>query len=352
LVKIKPMKYTFLLFSCIFGISANAQFNQSNEASIGQNSLMFSCDSSVSNYAGVTGTGVTWDYSQLLGYYGQTRDLQVIDAATSTFNTIFTTSTKGFKVQNAITNFFNSTATERTSQGFVYEEPTLGVLTADFSTNNEKMMNYPYALGNSLTDTFDGMLSFSYAGQPQNPSCSGNVFTTVDGQGTLLLPGGTSISNVLRYRTTDSIFATVNFLGNNLPIELVRNQYEYYDLANSTLPVFMYTRVIIQAQGGTTPINKQTIVLSSVLPTAFVGLENTTMSNISMYPNPSEGNIRFSGLTGQASIEIIDLSGKKVFSQHNILNATEILTGNLDKGMYTVLLHDATGVHPMTLCIR
>lgn len=352
MIKIKSMKYTFLLFSCIFSVSANAQFNQSNEASVGQNSLMFFCDSSVSNYASVTGTGVTWDYSQLLGYYGQTRELQVIDATTSTFNTIFTTSTKGFKVQNAITNFFNSTPTDRTSQGFVYEEPTLGVLTADFSANNEKMMNYPYAVGNSLTDTFDGMLSFTYAGQAQNPSCSGNVFTTVDGEGTLLLPNGTSYSNVLRYRTTDSIFATVNFLGNNLPIELIRNQFEYYDLANSTLPVFMYTRVIIQAQGGTTPINKQTIVLSSVLPTAFVGLENASMSNLNMYPNPSDGKIRFSGIIGEAQIEIIDLSGKKVISQTNILNGTEISTEHIEKGMYTVLLHDAIGVHPMTLCIR
>jgi hypothetical protein len=346
------MKYTFLLLSCIFGVSAKAQFNQSNEASIGQNSLMFFCDSSVTSYASVTGTGVTWDYSQLLGYYGQTRSLDVIDATTSSFNTIFTTSTKGFKVQNAITNFFNSTATDRTSQGFVYQEPTLGVLTADFSTNNEKMMNYPYAVGNSLTDTFDGMLTFTYAGQPQNPSCTGNVFTTVDGQGTLLLPGGTSMSNVLRYRTTDTIFATVNFLGNNLPIELVRNQYEYYDLANSTLPVFMYTRVIIQAQGGTTPLNKQTIVLSSVLPTAFVGLENTTISNINMYPNPSEGSIHFSGITGEASIEIFDLSGKKVLSKANIMSSTEISTDNIEKGMYTVMLRDATGVHPMTLCVR
>ncbi len=346
------MKYTFLLFSCIFGVSAKAQFNQSNEANVGQNSLMFFCDSSVTSYSTITGAGATWDYSQLLGYYGQTRDLQVIDATTSTFNTIFTTSTKGFKVQNAITNFFNSTASDRTSQGFVYEEPTLGVLTADFSGNNEKMMNYPYALGNSLTDTFDGTLSFTYAGQPQNPTCTGNIHTSIDGQGTLLLPGGTSMSNVLRYQTTDSIFATVNFLGNNIPIELIRNQYEYYDLANNTLPVFMYTRVIIQAQGGTTPLNKQTIVLSSVLPTAFVGLENNALSNLSMYPNPSEGNIRFSGITGVAHIEIIDLSGKKVFTQKNVINQDEISTGNLETGMYTVLVHDASGTHPMTLSIR
>jgi hypothetical protein len=352
LVKIKPMKYTFLLLSCIFGVTAKAQFNQSNEANVGQNNIMFFCDSSVTSYANVTGAGVTWDYSQLLGYYGQTRDLQVIDATTSTFNTIFTTSTKGLKVQNAITNFFNSTPTERTSQGFVYEEPTLGVLTADFSVNNEKMMNYPYALGNSLTDTFDGMLSFTYAGIPQNPSCTGNVYTSVDGQGTLLLPSGSSISNVLRYQTTDSIFATVNFLGNDIPIELVRNQYEYYDLANNTLPVFMYTRVIIQAQGATAPINKQTIVLSSVLPTAFVGLENNSMSNLSMYPNPSDGMIRFNGIMGEATIEIYDLSGKKVVTQANLISGAEVNTGNLEAGMYTVLVHDAAGSHPLTLSVR
>ncbi len=346
------MKYRLLLLSCIFGVTAKAQFNQSNEANVGQNNIMFFCDSSVTSYANVTGAGVTWDYSQLLGYYGQTRDLQVIDATTSTFNTIFTTSTKGLKVQNAITNFFNSTPTERTSQGFVYEEPTLGVLTADFSVNNEKMMNYPYALGNSLTDTFDGMLSFTYAGIPQNPTCTGSVYTSVDGQGTLLLPGGTSMSNVLRYQTTDSIFATVNFLGNDIPIELVRNQYEYYDLANSTLPVFMYTRVIIQAQGATAPINKQTIVLSSVLPTAFVGLENNSMSNLSMYPNPSDGMIRFNGIMGEATIEIYDLSGKKVVTQANLISGAEVNTGNLEAGMYTVLVHDAAGSHPLTLSVR
>ena len=71
-----------------------------------------------------------------------------------------------------------------------------------------------------------------------------------------------------------------------------------------------------------------------------------------MFPNPSEGNIRFSGITGVACIEIIDLSGKKVLTQANVLNDTEISTEALEKGMYTVLVHDAAGSHPMALSIR
>ncbi len=76
------------------------------------------------------------------------------------------------------------------------------------------------------------------------------------------------------------------------------------------------------------------------------------MSNLSMYPNPSEGNIRFTGITGEASIEIIDLSGKKVFAQAKVMNETEISTEALENGMYTVIVHDASGSHPMALSIR
>jgi hypothetical protein len=71
-----------------------------------------------------------------------------------------------------------------------------------------------------------------------------------------------------------------------------------------------------------------------------------------MYPNPSDGMIRFNGIMGEATIEIYDLSGKRAFTQANVISGADINTGNLEAGMYTVLVHDAAGSQPMTLSIR
>jgi hypothetical protein len=60
------MKYLYVLL-CSISYSVYAQMTEATDPSINSSSILYLCDSNAVNYANVTGTGVTWDYSALLG---------------------------------------------------------------------------------------------------------------------------------------------------------------------------------------------------------------------------------------------------------------------------------------------
>jgi hypothetical protein len=303
-----------LLFVTAFitGMASAQTMDQSNEPAIGDIRLMFTCDSTTPKLENITGSGVTWDYSQLIGLNGQTKTIELIDPATSPDAASFTTSTKAFNIQGSLTNYFNSTPTQRIGQGFVFEEPSFGTVLAVFDVDDQLMVNYPFALNDNLADPFEGQLTFEFNGVPQNPTCTGRSYASIDGAGTLKLPGNVNLSNVIRFKTTDTVFTQVSFII-PLDVEIIREQYEYYDFASGNLPVFVYSSVTIQQIGATTPLIEQSIILSSEEPTSYAGMEDLSSLNVTIFPNPADGQFVFSGdLNGLSMARIIDATGREV----------------------------------------
>ncbi|MEY4602791.1 MAG: hypothetical protein RIT43_83 [Bacteroidota bacterium] len=305
------------LFSlCIATISlANAQtvtMEQANEPSVGNLKTMYLCDSLTDPLETVTGNNVTWDYSSIVGI-NSTRTIEVIDPATSPYSAQYPTSTKGFSIQGSLTNFYNSTATERVSQGFIFEEPSFGLVIATFGTDEQKTVSYPFAYGSTLTDNFAGSLQFDFNGMAQNPTCTGTSYASIDGQGTLLLPSGNTFSNVIRYKIVDTVFTQVSFI---VPIDVifVRTQYEYYDLTNDNLPLFTHSFVTISQASSSTPLATQSAVLSSVQPTITTSLTALTEENILIYPNPATEDITISSIGKNTTLFVSDLAGRTILS--------------------------------------
>jgi hypothetical protein len=313
-----------LITSLITGLSAFAQptMTQSNEPIIGDFETMFTCATTTDPQASVSGSAVTWDFSQLVGLNGQTKVIELVDPATTPAASYYPTSTKAFNIQGSLTNFFNSTVNNRVSQGFVFEEPSFGTVLAVFSTNEQQTVQYPFANGDNFSDNFSGTLAFDFNGAPQNPTCTGNAYMQIDGQGTLNLPQATSIPNVIRYKTVDTVFTQVIFVI-PLDVEIVRTQYEYYDYASGNLPVFIHTNVKIQQAGATAPLADQTVVLSSVEPTMFAGMEENTALNITVFPNPTSDELMITNIQENAKIELIDALGnvmRKTYAETNQVN--------------------------------
>jgi hypothetical protein len=302
-----------LITSLISGLSAFAQptMTQSNEPAIGDFETMFTCATTTDPQASVSGSAVTWDFSQLVGLNGQTKVIELVDPTTTPAASYYPTSTKAFNIQGSLTNFFNSTVNQRVSQGFVFEEPSFGTVLAVFSTNEQQTVQYPFANGDSFSDNFSGTLAFDFNGAPQNPTCTGNAYMQIDGQGTLNLPQATSIPNVIRYKTVDTVFTQVVFVI-PLDVEIIRTQYEYYDYASGNLPVFIHTNVKIQQAGATAPLADQTVVLSSIEPTNFAGLEEIVEGKVTVYPNPTSDVIIIKNISERAKIELVDAVGNKL----------------------------------------
>lgn len=318
----------------LFGATAFAQtFTQTNEPAIGAGNTLYLVDSNVTNYAAITGTGVTWDYSAVVGYSGETRNVDVIDPSGTVNAADFPSATKAFQIENFLTNYFYSSSTERVSAGFVFEEPTFGEVKAIFDVDDEKILNYPMAQGDAFSDNFEGTLSFTLSGIPQNPACTGAVTVEYDGEGTLMLPNATTITGVSRTKLRDSIYADVGFIGE---VIMLRTQYEYYDLATSGLPLFVHTSVVITQPGAAEPLTQFTLVLSSQEADYFVGLSENEVANFSIFPNPTSeiANVTFNTPGEVADIAVYNTQGKLMIQENNVstngthaINVAELVAG-------------------------
>jgi len=320
------MKKTLLFTALTIGFIGNSQsLTQANEAAIGEMQAMFVCDSFVDMQENVTGSGITWDFTTLDAYSGQTRDYEILDASTSPFYSDFSTSTKTLKVAS-IETFYNS-ITDKVSQGFVYDEPSLGDIKATFETDEANLVVYDMSFGDSFNDTYSGTLDIPSFGQSP---LSGEINVIVDGQGTLNLPNGVSYSNVIRVVSMDSSYSA---LTSPFPTEVIieRTQYEYYDIANSNLPVLLITNIkLINSIYN----DEQTLVLAVDDPMRYVGLNNNTDVTFTVSPNPASDQITVTGeFSSDAIYTIIDQSGRKL-SNGAISNGKTIDISSFDNGMY------------------
>jgi len=331
------MKKTLLITAISASFIGNTQtMTQANEPTVGLSQNMFLCDSFTVNLAGVTGPSAIWDFTGLTGIPNQTRLVKAEDPSTTTNAADFASSTLAITVESSMNSFLTSTATERVSQGFTFYEQSLGDVLVQFNGDPETVVTYPFSEGDVLTDNFAGSLFFNLAG-PQTSLVTGNVTATVDGTGTLNLPFGVSLTNVLRYNITDTSFTTVPFLNE---LEIIRNQYEYYDFANSLLPVLTISKLTVQAPGATEPITEFSLVLSANATEEFLAIEEGVIENLSIFPNPAENEITINGeFSENAFVSIVDASGKLIIAQA-IQNATKIDISDFNNGSYTLRVVD------------
>jgi len=345
------MKKLILLVSALLsGYSFSQSFDATNEPMIGDTRDFFLCDSFTMNYSATTGSGVVWDYTEVLGIYGEIRNVEVIDATTSPFASSFAGATMAMTIQNSITTFFSTDVSGRESQGFLYTEPTFGDVVAAWENNSEITHTYPMGYGVNGTDVFDGTLGFDFNGVPQSPACNGIVYYAIDGQGDLMLPGGNTYTNVIRYKLIDTAYTNVFLIGD---LEVIRTQFEYYDITNDRLPLFIHSTIKIQSPGATDPLTEQSIVLCKDLPDYFLGLNENQAISFGLYPNPSNGLVKIDGeFSGSTALSIADLNGRIVFSANEITTGLEMNLSSLEAGVYTVIITENGLTSQKRLVIR
>lgn len=327
-------KNLLLAASLMIGATSFGQFNQGNEPTVGDGTTLYVIDSMAPNYENETGASASWDYSSFGGYDNDSRVLTVLDPTTTANGLDFPTSTATLDIQNFLKNYTTSSATERVSQGFVYSDADLGDIVVVLDTDDALQYNYPFALGDNLTDAFEGTATFDVGGGPQTAPASGELTASVDGTGTLTLADGVSFSNVTRYKLVDSTTVSVMLLGD---FTLKRTQFEYYDLANSNLPVFVHTYVTF-GQGGA-PLSEFNLVLSAEDPAFVLDVEeNNILVDTRVYPNPAseEINVVLPNNVEEASISIVDALGREAFEGKVSALNHKIDVSSLNEGMYFV----------------
>ena len=323
-----------------------SQFTQGDEPSIGTGTTLYVIDSMAPSYDAVTGAGVEWDYSTYGGYDGESRNLTILDPAGTVYAADYPSATAALDIQSFLMNFTSSTASERTGHGFVYIDADIGEVVVVFDTDEAIQYQYPFDLGDSFTDAFEGTATYN-VGTPTTSAASGELTATVDGEGTLKLADGNDFTNVMRYKLSDStVVENVPLIGN---VTLKRTQYEYYDLANTTMPIFVFTHVEIAELG-----TSFDLVMSSVEPSQTVGIEENVLSNAVVYPNPASDviNISLKNELVNTEVSIVDAMGRVVLNQSIDNDFVSLDVADLEDGIYFVKISNGDVVETKTVVIK
>lgn len=341
--KNKIMKKNLLLVASLFiGATAIAQFTQSNSPAIGDGATLYVIDSLAPSFASETGPNANWNYGNVAGYGNVTRNISGMDASATSNASNFPIATVSVDMEGFLQTYSNSSATELTGYGFVFNEPNVGEIVAKYDTDPAILFNYPMdETSPIITDNFSGNLDY-VLGAPQTSPLTGNVTAQVDGKGTLTLANN-AYTNVLRYKIIDTINTNLSLLGD---VQMVRVQYEYYDHAQSKLPIFIHTSIDFKTLTGTV-LSESNLVMSLEDPSTLVGLSENELAKTSVYPVPATDvlNIQLPSSVEKANVTISDAQGRQVYSTALNASVKSIDVSNMKKGMYILnISSEATSV--------
>lgn len=329
------MKTNLVVFFSFVAFLGTAQnFIQTNEPAINQSIKLYVCDSTFSNLESSKGDGAIWDFSTIQSDIEKTSKTLLVETSSDVnfSGAAYKTLIPGF-----LTTFWNSDSYSRSSYGFVFNDNSIGDIEIRFNTNAEKLMEYPFSLNDISTDAYSGTLYNATIATTGTP-CNGSITSSVDGRGTLILPGDISFSNVLRHKITEKTTANINFLGFPVLATVERKQYDYYDLSTSSLPLFSYIRISYAA--GMLASGVVTLVLSSVEPGSLpstASLSNIYNNEFNLYPNPTSNSFRINGdIEIGTTLQIIDPNGREVLGYQSIDNTSDIDISSLNPGIYFV----------------
>jgi hypothetical protein len=201
-------------------------------------------------------------------------------------------------------------------------------------TNTALLVQWPVAMGYSVTDVFSGTLSIA----GQTGTAEGTITLQGTGTGSLMLPGGFPVHGILQTRMTQSIVlyvASLNYTNN-----ITSTGYSYYHSTQKfPLVSIEYER---EAESVGTPTISNTVKIQ-VNNSVLTGInEKNFDATFQIFPNPAKDaiHINLSNLNAElGTIEIYNLTGilvKQVVLGTETSFDQNISINDLSSGIYLV----------------
>jgi hypothetical protein len=80
-----------------------------------------------------------------------------------------------------------------------------------------------------------------------------------------------------------------------------------------------------------------------------LGLQNTNPQKLTIYPNPTEGKVMISGISGTAEISLFDMYGKRLFCRNSDQAVSELDIAGYRDGAYMVRILTKSGLTTITI---
>ncbi len=278
-----------LLILCAFNLTSMAQpvLDSSNTNPVAGNVFIWATCNGLSN-TGLAGAGQTWDLTTLTATNSTT-----YSCTSSLAAPFLSSSVKLASINGDI--YYNTSASSLEASGM---ENSSGVQYV--YSDNEKLLNFPFQMGDSFTDTwantFDNGLTYFRNGTSE---------VTADGHGTVMLPIG-NFSNVLRVKTIQTYQDSVPGLG--VVYSYVNTSFAWY-LPGQHQPIASLSSLV---NNGTTPVLYGQYLASLV--TAIDDVSSSKDHFISISPNPAIHDVLVS-LTESISSPVFiltDMTGREI----------------------------------------
>lgn len=277
---------------------------------------------------GTGGTGKTWNYSGLSN--SGTAVIAPYAAATGTlYASSFPTSNLSLAQGTSAIAYYKTSPTSfdmlgiGTSQYIViYSDPM-------------QQMRFPMSYNFTYTDNFKA----TYSANGIDVRRSGFVTDTVDGSGTIILPGNKTVHDVLRLHVFQYIIDSFFMSGTLLQMSI--SNVETWNYVSAWLPgqnLFSYSEILT----GT-----QFLTSASYYNGTLAGISNNdVLSNqkISVYPNPASNRLFINANEAKISnIMIRDLNGKEVLNTNSFIEGIDI--SGLNSGIYFIQITNDDGTY-------
>jgi hypothetical protein len=208
-------------------------------------------------------------------------------------------------------------------------------------TNTAIVANWPIAYGYNNTDVFAGSL----VSGTTTANASGNLTVAASGTGTLQLPEGITLSNVLQLKVDQRITAPVTIPGFPIPVTVTINitNFQYYH-SSDKFPVANLTTQKISLPIGSPTVTSNMFINAKQVP---IGIKENVLNsnNISLYPNPSKNTlfVTLNGISAAAELEVYNVTGALVQRVNKASIENELNISELTSGMYYLKLSTTRG---------
>jgi hypothetical protein len=342
----KKIYRLFILAICIV-TNANAQLTLTkvtHAPNIGDSFVTYEYDS-ILPVARQAGQNQLWDFSGLTPASNPTTVVSFSLPSSIPTSTGYPGTTI---VEVQPNSLFGYMKTYTNATGYFYEALGFSMpsFTASF-TNGMQLLLFPFSLGSTFTDTYNGTLSTSI---PSNAQTSGTITETATGTGTIILPGGTAYTNVLQVKGVksdiDKWLQPTAYIDKNTSVS-----YNYYhSIQEPPLLTFIYV---------TDSLNNMMHYSISVYTSKpnTTGMKNADelSTKIQVYPNPACDLVTISSENSFQKISIMDISGQLVkeievnadFNLHETIDVSL-----LARGVYIVNLSLGDDSHMRRLVLR
>ncbi|MEA1873026.1 MAG: T9SS type A sorting domain-containing protein [Bacteroidota bacterium] len=205
----------------------------------------------------------------------------------------------------------------------VYSDETMWI---EYDGGRVAEFVWPYTAGDNYSWDYTGDFAPFGAGEDSVKVESGSISVEADMQGTMTLPGGLVLNNILRIRV-DETFDLVAYSG-GIPLVSYNILDEFYYYYHDTIqgPVCIYGLTYMNG-------NEESEVLRFQPFDNPVAINAQQKTQMAIFPNPTNGIVN---ITNVESIEVYDAIGRLLLSKNKMSKQENIDLSSYENGVYYI----------------